>query len=278
MICWFPRHSMNEQRVMGVLSHERFSVEDFRLRWQAARISAVKGALGASANSAVSDTSEEELLALVPEKDRETVLRKIFDHSRALGVSVVKFLGLSWEISDLEEVLGRMNLPCLSGKWSPTNVARVLERAGCEQVKRLGSFACDYWREAADGLVMGVGEVERYARHASVGHGDAACIDVFFDDSLGASGEKPRHAAVPEKIKQGLREIHARFNLLKATLTLEGLSEGVLYYRLESSEGPLCGSNGRLMHESFAREVKNRFPGLMLQDASPLAVYGEGTK
>lgn len=268
---------MRAEQPRRVLSDERFSPDDFQRRWLAARIAALRSVTGEAAAD-VEAADEIGLLSRVPDAERDTVLRRVFDNSRKLGISVVRFLGLSWEVTDIAEVLGRCPTPCLGGRWSRTRTATVLERAGCEPVKAVGSFYCDYWREAVDGLVMGVGETERFARHASAGHGDPSCVDVFFDDSLDHAGARPRHGMVPEKILLGLSGIKTRLERMKATLTFEGLSEGVLYYRLESSEGPLCGASGRLLHESITREAKNLFPGLLLKDASPLAVYGEGTK
>ena len=52
-----------------------------------------------------------------------------------------------------------------------------LERAGCP-VAAHGAAACDYWREAISGLVLGMSGL-LHGRHASLGHKDPSCVDVF---------------------------------------------------------------------------------------------------
>lgn len=256
------------QQTLAVSTHKKFDAMEFHRRWRLARIAALRGIEG---------DEEVNLLARV-KTDRDSILRTVFDNSRKLGMSLVRYLGLSWELSDIQEVLSFSDAPCLHGTWSEKPFAKVLHRPGCHVAKQVGSFYCDFWREAIDGLIMGVTEVERYARHESRGHGDPGCVDVFFED------RGLRWGAVPKKISDGLGALQEKFRLRKILLTLEGFSEGILYYRLESlsespnSQAPLCGTGGRMLHEALAREVRGCFPGLMIQDASPLAVYGEGTK
>lgn len=260
-----------------VRSQHHFSIDDFYARWKSSRTAAIRAVIAPS-NPMTHDTHDEtDLLMRVEEKDRDPVLKNVFDNSRKLGISVVRYLGLSWETSDMADILKHAPMPCLHGEWQPTLTGVMLQRAGCLAVKQLGAFYCDYWREALDGFVMGVGVSERYARHASVGHGDAVCTDVFFDDALNHAGEKSRYGEMPEKLKLLLADVHTRFKQMDITLTLKGISEGVLYYCLESAKGPLCGDRGRELHASFVQDVRSRMPGLRLRDASPLAVYGEGT-
>jgi hypothetical protein len=122
---------------------------------------------------------------------------------------------------------------------------------------------------------MGLGDEQRLVRHQSAGHGDPLCVDVLFDDGpVKKAGE--RYAPVPEHVRARLAPVITLFTRLGATLTFEGLNEGVLHYRLESAD-PLCGDTGRVARERLTREVARRFPGLSLQDSSPLAVYAEGT-
>lgn len=265
---------------MRITEAPGFSLADFQRRWELARLRAVRSAVAELANDA---TAETELLRLVPADARDRVLRNVFDYSRKLGVSASQYLGLSWEISDLADVLSLLKVPCVGGIWRDHNSAKVLERKGCDVGAGLGAFGCDYWREALDGLVMGVGDTERLARHRSQGHGDDSCVDVLFIEKAGppprvvSSGRQAssrRFGPLPEGLEESLREVCERFQAMKIHLVLEGVSENILYYRLDAQEGVLCGAGGKLLHESFIRALARVNPCLIARDASPLAVYG----
>jgi hypothetical protein len=127
-----------------------------------------------------------------------------------------------------------------------------------------------------DGLVMGLGDKERYVRHASVRHGDGECIDVFFTES--ASGGKDANAwgPIPEHMALELFEAAEFFRHENGVpMELKGYREGVLYYALGASTDPLCGTAGMLIAKFIAR-VRERFPGLAFVDATPQAVLGTG--
>lgn len=259
-----------------VTSQNGFSIIDFHNRWKHARLSALKPLLNEQ-----NAQGENELVHVASQnlssENQDLVLRKVFDHSRKLGISVSRYFNLFWEINDIAEILFHSDATCLQGHWINTKTGKILKRQGCS----FGvPFFCNYWREALDGLVMGVGNTERYARHASLGHGDTECIDIFYDDSLDVNGLKPKFGELPEKIIFGLSPLIAFLEKQSIRLNLKGLSEGILYYELASyaEDGkPLCGSSNRSVQALFLKEVQTRFPGLIIKDASPLAVYGEGT-
>ncbi|GEM_PF-678794 len=267
----------------SVLQHSRFDLKEFQDKWKKARLSALKEVLGEK-SAGISD--EELLLKQVDTETKEKALRKVFDNSRRLGLSVAKFLGLSWEASDLADLLPQVHVPCFSRPWRKHNSAYVLERAGCDSYSKTGSLGCDYWREALDGLVMGVGENERLSRHRSVGHGDSECLDVLFAEefqpprivSAPDPAEKKtigqKFGPIPEAMFESLKPIARQFESMKIKLVLEGLSEGILYYRLDAHEGVLCGAGGKLMHDSFSREMAKLYPNTAIRDVAPLAVYG----
>ncbi|MCM2280184.1 MAG: hypothetical protein NDJ89_19120 [Oligoflexia bacterium] len=259
---------------------ENFDIEDFHRRWQAARNAALKS-VGATSDEAAAKAAdrvlaETSLLSALSPGQRELALRAVFDHSRMLGLSAVRRFGIVWEAADLGSLVGQSGIPCFLGQWSrPESAgqplrARILTRTPtpehCPGAAQGGSFICDYWREAIDGLVMGLGEELRHRRHESVGHGDAQCLDLFLDEN----GPELRYGPIDAEIAAALEPLRARI----PALVLVGCSEGVLYYKLESATGPLCGPGGKLLHESVAREISSRFPRLRAQDASPLAVYG----
>lgn len=275
-----------------IINHPQFDIKDFSHRWEKARISALKAALKnwALDNSIeLQSLNESQLLSLVIPENRESILRAVFDSSRKFGMNASRFFKMSFEILDLAEVLQELSIPCFQGKWRNHNAAYVLERKGCEMLASFGALGCDYWRESLDGLVVGVGEDERLARHRSQGHGDTECVDVLFTENytpprvIGAetaASPKPKsskYGPVPTALVSALDPIRQRFQQMKIQLALEGVSEGTLYYRLDADEGVLCGAGGKLLHDSLIREVATHFPELLVQDCSPLAVYGGST-
>jgi hypothetical protein len=87
-----------------------------------------------------------------------------------------------------------------------------------------------------------------------------------------------KYGPLPEVLMTALVPVQERFRKLKINLVLEGLSEGILYYRLDADEGVLCGAGGKMLHESFLKELENiksqNNLKLIARDCAPLAVYG----
>lgn len=280
----------SESEFINICDHPNFDTKDFGLRWQKARLSALRSLLSEkvdSLNCQEQDLAAQEmkLLSIVPDELHDQILRRVFDYSRQLGVSISKFLGLSFEISDFSEILAETKTPCFLGKWRIHNDAHVLERKGCASLSTLKSFGCDYWREALDGLVTGAGDTERVARHRSLGHGDEECLDVLFTENYSVPRVVSRaqdktfnsfkkYGSVPAELTQALEGISTRFKNMKVQLYVDGFSEGALYYRLETDEGVLCGAGGKLLHDSFCKELAKKYPNVLAKDSSPLAVYG----
>ena len=275
-----------------IIQHPEFNILEFRNRWKKSRISALNSTLVGSKSSFSKIQNEQDeqdemfLLKRITNENREAALKNVFDHSRRLGLSVAKFFGVTWEMSDFSEVLPQLDLPCFATPWKKHNEAQVLERNGCASLIQSGSLGCDYWREALDGLVMGVGENERLARHRSQGHGDSNCVDILFTENyvfpkiVSAHTQNTpvktnvKFGPLPDEILEKLIPVQKRFAGMKVCLTLDGFSEGTLYYQLHTDEGVLCGAGGKLMHDSFLREFSKHFPSLATKDVSPLAVYG----
>lgn len=270
---------------MRLLDYSDFNLVDFALRWKKARMAALQVSLSITV---LNNSSEFEILASVPELSRDAVLRSVFDYSRKFGVSASRHLGVSLEISDFSDLLQHVEIPCYASPWRTHNQAQVLERDGCESLSALGSFGCDYWREALDGLIMGAGDSERLSRHRSRGHGDLQCVDVLFSedytiprvissttakaDSASSSGVK--FGPVPQDVQAALEEIGKNFEQMKVRFQVRGFSEGVLYYELEAKEGVLCGAGGKLLHDSLLLSFAEKIPNLIARDVAPLAVYG----
>lgn len=259
---------------MPFFQDPRLNPGDFSKRWCNARKAAILAAIETQIDYS-KDFSESDLLAAVPAEKREAVLRAVFDNSRKLGMSLARFLGLSAEARDFSLFLPSAGIPCFQGSWGTRNGAEVLQRAGTACAREsMGSFGCDFWREALDGLVTGASEDLRLARHRSMGHGDAECVDVIFAEE-GIGPKKGWHKGeVPIEWMPRLHTIVTKFAEQGVSVFWDGFSEGVLFYRMEAGAKPLCGAGGRLMHATLAEELRKLFPGVEAKDSSPLAVYG----
>ncbi len=196
-------------------------------------------------------------------------LRKLFDNTRKLGLSLVKHLGLTFELSDLVDILPSLKTTCFDGTWKPHRASYVLERPGCRLLQEQGFAACDYWREALDGLVMGLCEDERLARHKSCGHGDATCVDVLFQDR-----ESVRLAPIASRLLPKLNFIQTCFASEEIDLTFKGLLENTLYYEIKPQGKKPCGTENKNWHDELKNMLADLTPNLKLQDSSPLAVIG----
>lgn len=262
----------------------KFDPEEFHGRWLKARISAINKAAPSEISSKLSESdlidhffstirnnSEKEST-----QKKDTLLKNIFDHSRLLAISLSKHLGLSFEIEDFQNLLKKSQIPCFQGNWENRTNARILTRNGCDSCKNAGANACDYWREAIDGLVMGLGEKERFARHASVRHGDTSCVDVLFFESE-TSKETLALGPLPEHMAPTLLSICEDFERkMNVPIQIKGLSEGILYFEFKASTDNMCGA-GNLLTLTFQRKIQKLYPGLSVKEISPYAVLGVET-
>jgi hypothetical protein len=259
---------------------------DLALRWKKARMSAVGGLLKTTSSprhSEAHQAREEDLLKEVTDSELATkILRQVFDVSRALGVSASRFFGVSFENRDFVDLLRESGISCYSSSFVAQNESWVLERKGCSDFLQvaeaqpqsgfsLSRFFCEYWREALDGLVMGLGENERTARHESLGAGDSRCLDILYVE--GSPGSKVnRYGVVPPLITQAFSDLSAQLQAQQYRLILEGYSEGTLFYQVESRQTKLCGTGGDLIHQVIASSAMKKFPGLKVKNVAPFAV------
>lgn len=261
---------------------ENFSVEEFQRRWKLARMSAILESLEECQPSGFNREDEWNLIKSVSEQEHELLLRRVFDNSRKLGLSAVRHFGITLDSEEICSILESSGSPCVRGRWrayrgdleESDNDARVLKRTACGSSEAPSKVHCDYWREAVDGLVMGVGDVERFARHSSLGNGDPECLDVIYLEEPRKNDHRIRWGKIPSEVSAKLKPLLERFERMKVSLCLDGYSESILYYHLDVEEGVLCGAGGKLLHGSVQKEVLAVLPGMKVQDTGPLAVYG----
>lgn len=236
------------------------SLQDLSERWRRAR----RAALLAVVATATADEAEEKLLAQALALDCESTLRKVFDNSLKLGDGFARFFRTELELEDLPTALAQLLTPCVSGTWAEAEAEAVLrlERDGCPFAAQ-GAAACDYWREAISGLVLGMSGV-RHARHASLGHGDASCIDVLYV----IPESKHRFGPIPDELHEPLERAARLAKRFDSRIEIEflGISEGVLYYHEKR------GSSEISMAAQLERAIHRHFPNLALRELSPRPV------
>ncbi len=234
-------------------------VEELAARWRLARRAACLAVTGAAAASLDDDA----LVRLALTLDAARTLRGLYDNGLRLGHGYASFHRGRATLDELPALLGALGVPCLGGTWrSPPGVpAHFLERPGCPD-----AGTCDAWREAIDGLVVGLSGAH-HARHRSRGHGDRTCIDVLFADPRSPLRFGPIPGPIAPVLEQ-VRQCVRRFNST-AEVTFLGLSEGELFYEVQhGSKGPSNVDVGELLR----REVRRRLPEVSLREAGSRAV------
>ena len=258
---------MSDQQL---LKDPRFDLTDFHRRWSRARRAALATVLGADRIS--DDESESVLVACVKSEDHESLLRAVFDQSRRLGLSLSSNLQLVLEIGDFEDLFRTSGIHCFAGDWIRRPEVRILRRSGCDPLVR-STIVCSYWREAADGLVMGGGGDERFVRHRNVAFGDPECEDVLFLEV--PSVTSPKLGPIPERFDPELVQIQTLFRAIyRMELQFPGYADGVLYYQFKSDSAAACGPGARLLEQVLLRKLEALHSGLRVRDASPRTILG----
>lgn len=249
-------------------------------RWQKARLSAVgQGLLNHSGDNEQSFVKslplalqEEYLLEQVPLEKQEEVLRRVFLNSRKLAQSYSRHHGLTFEIQDFQTLVRKSEVPCFQGTWESRNSALILTRGACSYANDAKAFACAYWRDALDGLVMGLGEEERSARHGCARVDGGVCVDVLFAETNPAPGKSEHFGVIPPMLVDDLNEIKDQFLAsMKTEVEFVGYSAGTLYFHFP--KGTSCGS-GSIYTSALLSKIQTKHPYIQLQDISPRAVLG----
>lgn len=241
-------------------------IADLAARWRRARCAALSVALSRPATT----EPEASLLTQALDEAPAQALRAVFDNSLTLGKGFRRCYGADLTLPDLAGILPALGSPCVAAAWTPrANAAGyVSERAGCA-VGSQHPRACDYWREAAQGLVHGLTSGVHHARHESIGSGGTRCVDVLY-----VHPQSPlRFAPIPEEIGTGLAALCRTASLFDSSIVIEflGINENVLHYTVRASRA----ENAPDLTEVIRRGVKRRFPWLDARDASPRAVLVE---
>lgn len=249
------------------------SISDLQNRWLRAREAAIR-------QLRPSLTEKKFLTDIVSlsEDEFEILLKGIFLNSRNLGRGYQRAFGIAWERQDFVRYLEQMGTPCAQGEWTHLTNASVLKRSGCDQGKLLGPRCCQYWREAFDGLVLGLSDTEHFVRHRSLPIGDSECVDLVYSaeaESQMSIQKENKWGPIPEEYVRELAETQKKFDRMGADVEFLGVRENTLFYKLAGKAHQTCGSGESIFRVSLERHIKEIFPRMILQTANPIAVYGE---
>lgn len=211
--------------------------------------------------------SETDLIQLALSRDRELCLKLAFDKSRQLGLGFRRFYDVDVPLQNLVRLLPDLGPPCFQGKWEraegPAHFR--LEREPCPWKKSCGTLGA-FFREAADGLVLGLSSSAHFARHRSQAAGDTICVDVLFVHDT----KELRYGPLPESMRQGLAEAKKLANTFDSQTEVDflGVSEGVLFYALKTNPA----HPGVRIKPSLERALLRRFPHMSFVDVTPTEV------
>lgn len=245
-------------------------------RWERARWSALRSVT--SFKGVQNPGSEAECVHALSDNEWEQASERVFLNSRALAQSASRYFGVQLSIHEFKDLLKESQVPCTQGKWAQKNDALVVETTQCPLENRCSSRSCIWFREAIDGIVMGLGQEERYVRHSSLAYGDQSCLDILFTD--GPDSKSINFGPIPKAFYSQLEELKILWEQKGYRVEWKGYQMGVLFYEflpIANSASP-CGEKPRGAQKHLETEVKIKFPTLKLQDTSPVAVYGENNK
>jgi hypothetical protein len=243
---------------------ERIEVKDFHRRWRAARVAALKQVLPSASDFPTA--AEAALLQQLPPEQHEEALKAVYYNARKLGHSTLRYFALLWDEDDVHDVLSVAEAPCLQGQWTMEGRGFAVERGGCETAQRCGALYCDYWNEAIDGLLMGLGDQVRHHRRRSAGHGDELCRDVFSARTQRESAYGP----LPDHLASFFHKLERRFAPDHFQVKFVGYAAGVMYYEAVTRGGGCSQKIWRTLLQSAVAKVH---PTLRLQDISPTSVF-----
>ncbi|MCC6806326.1 MAG: hypothetical protein IT381_02790 [Deltaproteobacteria bacterium] len=206
---------------------------------------------------------EAAVLATLDPTELEATLRRVFDHSLALAKSFGRHHGVVLEQPDLVSLLPALGLACGEREHRDGDASCWLERAPCSEASKA---LCAFYREAIDGLVLGLTDGEVFfRRHRSGGNGDARCLDVLFAAAAGA--EQQKYGPIPEAMREGLLAAEQSLARLPGiTVRFVGFSEGVLSYVVDTVSTDVAAG------AAVDKAVKRRFAGLETRNLAPRSV------
>lgn len=218
---------------------------------------------------------EKELLSkinLLTEEERERLFRQIFDLSRKTGLEILKEKE-RLNIKETVKIINSLKIPCIENSFEFDEATSSAKSTRKTCICSASETSCQYWRESLDGLIMGLGDNERYVRHQSILYGkNDTCVDVIYDSSV----SDMRWGEIPSEISMTLTPIIEKYQKKGVEIILKGINEKTLYFQIKDKDSNLAGFRRKYILENFQETFKKKFPDLNIFEISPRAVIEEG--
>ncbi len=256
----------------------RVQLQDFAKRWHRGRLTSIASTLG---RQIPFDVSEVDLIFEISGKDsdvQKAALRAVYHTGGLLASSMSLYYRKNWTMEDVASLAAFSGSPCFGRQWElnpkPSDKETIgvgLLRASCAEGVS-NNFHCEYWKEALDGLVTGLSDQLFLSRHSSAKSRTGSCTDWLYPSRMSPL----KYGPLPEELKELVQEISQRLEKSKIVLRVWGLSEGILYYQMESVLIGFCGPGKRLFEDDFKKIILKKYPDMNFFDVTPRAVMGEG--
>jgi hypothetical protein len=249
------------------------SAEDFSSRWQRARCSV----LSSNNDSTMTENiSEIDLISRIQNADKQKeILRKVFEVSKKLGHSAKWYYGIEWEAEDFKHIFSEVPVNCFSGTWMSIQGGVKLERPGCEIADKCGAFGCNYFREAMDGLSLGLTDEVTYTRHSSKAHGGSKCVDLFL---LPEAANQMRFGPLPKVVDNATEQIEKQLSKDNIRIEFLGEREGIVFYQWASDKARSCQDYSMIVNNIVENVFNNFKISYNTKDITPRAVLSPGAE
>lgn len=206
------------------------------------------------------------MLAEAAGADPPNFYRRLFENGVRLGEGFRRHHRQTVALDEIPDVLNQLGTRCLGGgRWQSAGArAWRLERSPC--VTACSATLCDAWREAIDGLVSGLSSGARHARTASLGHGQARCVDLVYEGP-----ENPlRFGELENDLIASLESVQRFVRCFRgADVRFLGVSEGVLVYQFDCGA---CEAQAGPARQQLEQLLQRKLPHLRVCEISPRAV------
>lgn len=229
---------------------------EFAIKWKEARLSVI------GSRKKYSEAREVESVSQVPVSDQAETLMRIYEKSYSVGEKFRFEMGRPLTLTEATDILSHSEIPCFWGLWKKESAAfsQYLYRGECPNIPAL--FCCDYWREAARGVIEGLNPELRFSRHRSIGHGNAGCLDYVFV----SPGVDKRLGSVPPEIRVALEPLRQSLAKQNIFVHWQGFCEDILYFQADHGSYPLDEEEHMLLVEKMSIKIERHFPKLKLSD------------
>lgn len=251
--------------------NKTLSIIDYRSIFNSSRIELLNNLIKLNNNNHIDSNNENELLSKIDslnEEEKESLFRKIFDLSRKIGLEILNETGYL-ETKQIIKTINELKIPCIDNSFEfdeKTNSAKSTRKT-C--ICNANETSCQYWRESLDGLIMGLGDNERYVRYQSILYGkNDSCVDVIYDSSI----NDMKWGEIPDEISDSLKKTIKKYQEKAIQIILKGLNEKTLYFQIKDKSDNASGFRRHYVLENFEQIFKKKFPNLNLCEISPRAV------